>query len=187
MSKCVWEVCPIEPVKFPIDITTCGSDRGWELDLRASTVECDEKCSFIFYKSILTIRTISCLSVASKCLRRRKIMDEIVEFSFVFQELIHLRILSWPVDIELFAVDTICISTRIPLHESDRMRKKRKSEKEDEEKKFFHRWGNMRNGGNAKKREVRGRKIFSKGVYWMVSDWEINFYDNEIRSFSAFA
>ena len=65
-------------------------------------------------------------------------MDEIIEFSFVFQELIHLRILSWPVDIELFAVDTIYISTRIPLHESDRMRKNGKSEKQDEEKEFFH-------------------------------------------------
>lgn len=35
------------------------------------------------------------------------------------------------------------------------------------------------------KQEVRGRKIFSKGVSWFGNDWEINFSDKEIRSFSG--
>jgi len=38
----------------------------------------------------------------------------------------------------------------------------------------------------VQKQEVRGRKIFSKGAYSKVSDWEINFSDEEIQSFSAF-
>ncbi len=37
----------------------------------------------------------------------------------------------------------------------------------------------------SQKQEIQGRKIFSKGAYWWVSDWEINFSDKEIRSFSG--
>ena len=37
----------------------------------------------------------------------------------------------------------------------------------------------------SQKQEVRGRKIFSKRVYWWVHDWEINFSDKEIQSFSG--
>ena len=36
----------------------------------------------------------------------------------------------------------------------------------------------------SQKQEVRDRKIFSKWAYWPVSDWEINFSNEEIRSFS---
>lgn len=35
------------------------------------------------------------------------------------------------------------------------------------------------------KQEVRGSKIFSKGVSWLGNNWEINFSDKEIRSFSG--
>ena len=38
--------------------------------------------------------------------------------------------------------------------------------------------------GIFQKQEVRGRKIFSKWAYWLVSDWETSFSDEEIRSFS---
>ena len=44
----------------------------------------------------------------------------------------------------------------------------------------------QKNTGNAQKREIRGRKIFSKWAYWCVSNREINFYDEEVRSFSVF-
>jgi two-component system, OmpR family, sensor histidine kinase CiaH len=36
----------------------------------------------------------------------------------------------------------------------------------------------------SQKQEIRGRKIFSKGAYESVSDWENNFYNDEVRSFS---
>ncbi len=37
----------------------------------------------------------------------------------------------------------------------------------------------------SQKQEVQGRKIFSKGAYESVSDWENNFSNDEIRSFSG--
>ena len=36
----------------------------------------------------------------------------------------------------------------------------------------------------SQKQEIQGRKVFSKGVYSVVSDWEINFSNDEVRSFS---
>jgi glycosyltransferase involved in cell wall biosynthesis len=39
-------------------------------------------------------------------------------------------------------------------------------------------------GKISQKQEVRGRKIFSKWASWDGSDWEINFSNEEIRSFS---
>ncbi len=41
------------------------------------------------------------------------------------------------------------------------------------------------NSEDTQKQENRGEKFFSKGVYWNnVNDWEINFSDDEVRSFS---
>jgi hypothetical protein len=38
----------------------------------------------------------------------------------------------------------------------------------------------------SQKQEVRGRKIFAIWAYWWVSEWAINFSDEEIHSFSNF-
>jgi transcription-repair coupling factor (superfamily II helicase) len=43
---------------------------------------------------------------------------------------------------------------------------------------------NSKKWGTSQKQEVRGKKIFSKGVSWFGNDWEINFSNDEIRSFS---
>ena len=64
-------------------------------------------------------------------------MDEIIEFSFIFEKLIYLGKLSWPVDIEFFSVYPITILTCICLHKWSGMRKNWEKD-EDEKKKFFH-------------------------------------------------
>ena len=39
----------------------------------------------------------------------------------------------------------------------------------------------------SQKQEIQGRKIFSKGFYTDVNDWEINFSNDEVRCFSDFS
>jgi 16S rRNA (adenine1518-N6/adenine1519-N6)-dimethyltransferase len=44
-----------------------------------------------------------------------------------------------------------------------------------------------KNQEKVQKQEIRGKKIFSKEVYSDVNNWEINFFNDEVRSFSDFS
>lgn len=134
----VGEVATVEPVKFPICISCCRSDCRRKFYFWSCTVESHKIGSCIPDETILTIGTISCFTIVFERSICREFMDEIVEFSLIFEKLIDLWILSWPVDIEFFSMDTISKSTCFRLHESDSMRKWRKQKQKTEKNNLFH-------------------------------------------------
>ena len=135
----VGEILSIDPVQSSILVTTSRVHlrSGWEVYLRLRTVERHEVRSTISDKSYISIWTISGFSIPTERLRIRKDLDEVVELPIVLEEFVDLRLLTRPVYIDFFPMDTISIPTCFLLRETRCMRNTG-NEKEDEKKKFFH-------------------------------------------------